>query len=98
MKYKTIKYSDQYLAKTLFKKTLLFILFLVTICFGFWYLNIFQSLMQGQYSWWYLSPIVLSIAPMSINGTSFSKHSISSPLKDPHKLFEVSFPTCDLIK
>lgn len=58
--FKTIKYSDQYLAKTLFKRTLLFILFLVTVCFGFWYLNIFQSLMQGQYSWWYLSPIVLS--------------------------------------
>ncbi|MCT4388756.1 cell division protein FtsK [Leuconostoc pseudomesenteroides] len=61
MKFKTIKYSNQYLAKTLFKRTLLFILFLVTICFGFWYLNIFQSLMQGQYSWWYLSPIFLSI-------------------------------------
>ena len=61
MKFKTIKYSNQYLAKTLFKRTLLFILFLVTICFGFWYLNIFQSLMQGQYSWWYLSPIVLSV-------------------------------------
>ncbi|WP_273946547.1 cell division protein FtsK [Leuconostoc mesenteroides] len=57
----TIRYSDQYLAKTLFKRTLLFILFLVTICFGFWYLNIFQALMQGQYSWWYLMPIVLSI-------------------------------------
>ncbi|WP_060461393.1 FtsK/SpoIIIE domain-containing protein [Leuconostoc mesenteroides] len=61
MKFKTIKYSNQYLAKTLFKRTLLFILFLVTICFDFWYLNIFQSLMQGQYSWWYLSPIVLSV-------------------------------------
>lgn len=59
--FKKIKYSDQYLAKTLFKRTLLFILFLVTFCFGFWYLNIFQALMQGQYSWWYLSPIVLSI-------------------------------------
>ena len=59
--FKKIKYSDQYLAKTLFKRTLLFILFLVTICFGFWYLNIFQSLMKGQYSWWYLSPIFLSI-------------------------------------
>ncbi|WP_349535374.1 cell division protein FtsK [Leuconostoc citreum] len=59
--FKKIKYSDQYLAKTLFKRTLLFILFLVTLCFGFWYLNIFQALMQGQYRWWYLSPIVLSI-------------------------------------
>lgn len=59
--FKKIKYSDQYLAKTLFKRTLLFVLFLVTVCFGFWYLNIFQALMQGQYSWWYLSPIVLSI-------------------------------------
>ena len=59
--FKKIKYSDQYLAKTLFKRTLLFILFLVTICFGFCYLNIFQALMQEQYSWWYLSPIVLSV-------------------------------------
>ncbi len=57
----TIRYSDQYLAKTLFKRTLLFIWFLITICFGFWYLAIFQSLTQGQYSWWYLSPIVLSV-------------------------------------
>ncbi|WP_180676341.1 cell division protein FtsK [Leuconostoc citreum] len=57
----TIRYSDQYLAKTLFQRTLLFIWFLITICFGFWYLAIFQSLTQGQYSWWYLSPIVLSV-------------------------------------
>ncbi|WP_288957742.1 cell division protein FtsK [uncultured Leuconostoc sp.] len=57
----TIRYSDQYLAKTLLKRTLLFICFLLTICFGFWYLAIFQSLTQGQYSWWYLSPIVLSV-------------------------------------
>lgn len=56
-----IKYNDQYLAKTLFKRALLFFWFLVTNCFGFWYVNIFQALMQGQYSWWYLSPLVLSI-------------------------------------
>lgn len=66
--FKTIKYSDQYLAKTLFKRTLLFIWFLVTVCFGFWYLAIFQSLMQGQYSWWYLSPIVLSIVLTGLFG------------------------------
>ncbi|WP_273751198.1 FtsK/SpoIIIE domain-containing protein [Leuconostoc mesenteroides] len=75
--FKTIKYSDQYLAKTLFKRTLLFILFLVTICFGFWYLNIFQALMQGQYSWWYLSPIVLSIVLTGLVGWGvfwFYKH------------------------
>ncbi|WP_223329744.1 ATP-binding protein, partial [Leuconostoc mesenteroides] len=72
-----IKYSDQYLAKTLFKRTLLFILFLITICFVFWYLNIFQSLMQGQYSWWYLSPIVLSVLLTGLVGWSvfwFYKH------------------------
>ncbi|WP_273751516.1 FtsK/SpoIIIE domain-containing protein [Leuconostoc mesenteroides] len=77
MKFKTIKYSNQYLAKTLFKRTLLFILFLVTICFGFWYLNIFQSLMQGQYSWWYLSPIVLSVLLTGLVGWGvfwFYKH------------------------
>ncbi|WP_349517465.1 cell division protein FtsK [Leuconostoc mesenteroides] len=77
MKYKTIKYSDQSLAKSLFKRTLLFNLFLVTICFGFWYLNIFQSLMQGQYSWWYLSPIVLSILLTGLVGWGvfwFYKH------------------------
>ncbi|MFR4249504.1 MAG: cell division protein FtsK [Leuconostoc lactis] len=74
---KTIKYSDQYLAKTLFKRTLLFIWFFVTVCFGFWYLNIFQSLMQGQYSWWYLSPIVLSILLTGLVGWGvfwFYKH------------------------
>ncbi|WP_273710666.1 cell division protein FtsK [Leuconostoc mesenteroides] len=77
MKFKTIKYSNQYLAKTLFKRTLLFILFLVTICFGFWYLNIFQSLMQGQYSLWYLSPIVLSVLLTGLVGWGvfwFYKH------------------------
>lgn len=49
--FKTIKYSDQYLAKTLFKRTLLFIWFLVTVCFGFWYWNVFQEMMQGQFGW-----------------------------------------------
>ncbi|MDI6551860.1 cell division protein FtsK [Leuconostoc suionicum] len=75
--FKKIKYSDQYLAKTLFKRTLLFVLFLVTVCFGFWYLNIFQALMQGQYSWWYLSPIVLSILLTGLVGWGvfwFYKH------------------------
>ncbi|KMY81032.1 cell division protein FtsK [Leuconostoc mesenteroides subsp. dextranicum] len=75
--FKTIKYSDQYLAKTLFKRTLLFVWFLVTICFGFWYLAIFQSLMQGQYSWWYLSPIVLSVLMTGLVGWGvfwFYKH------------------------
>ncbi|SPD91460.1 FtsK/SpoIIIE family protein [Leuconostoc suionicum] len=75
--FKKIKYSDQYLAKTLFKRTLLLNLFLVTICFGFWYLNIFQSLMQGKYSWWYLSPIVLSILLTGLVGWGvfwFYKH------------------------
>ncbi|CUW10989.1 FtsK/SpoIIIE family protein [Leuconostoc gelidum subsp. gasicomitatum] len=37
MKYKTIKYSDQYLAKTLFKRALLFVLVLVTVLFLPWY-------------------------------------------------------------
>ncbi|MFL2053055.1 cell division protein FtsK [Leuconostoc mesenteroides] len=75
--FKKIKYSDQYLAKTLFKRTLLFILILITICFGFWYLNIFQPLMQGKYSWWYLSPIVLSILLTGLVGWGvfwFYKH------------------------
>ncbi|MFU0764568.1 MAG: Cell division protein FtsK [Leuconostoc mesenteroides] len=66
--FKKIKYSDQYMAKTLFKRTLLFVWFLVTICFGFWYLNIFQSLMQGQYSWWYLLPVVLSLGLTALFG------------------------------
>lgn len=66
--FKKIKYSDQYLAKTLFKRTLLFVWFLVTICFGFWYLAIFQLLMQGQYSWWYLSPVVLSLGLTALFG------------------------------
>lgn len=69
--FKKIKYSDQYLAKTLFKRTLLFVWFLVTVCFGFWYLNIFQALMQGQYSWWYLLPIVLSILLTGLFGWGF---------------------------
>lgn len=75
--FKKIKYSDQYLAKTLFKRTLLFILFLVTLRFGFWYLNIFRALMQGQYSWWYLSPILLSMVLTGLFGWSaywFYKH------------------------
>ncbi|WP_188351164.1 cell division protein FtsK [Leuconostoc pseudomesenteroides] len=75
--FKKIKYSDQYLAKTLFKRTLLFVWFLVTVCFGFWYLNIFQPLMQGKYSWWYLSPIVLSILLTGLVGRGvfwFYKH------------------------
>ncbi|MCM6832649.1 FtsK/SpoIIIE domain-containing protein [Leuconostoc mesenteroides] len=75
--FKTIKYSDQYLAKTLFKRTLLFVWFLVTACFGFWYLAIFQLLMQGQYSWWYLSPVVLSILLTGLVGWGvfwFYKH------------------------
>ena len=75
--FKKIKYSDQYLAKTLFKRTLLFIWFLVTVCFGFWYLNIFQVLMQGQYSWWYFLPIVLSILLTGLVGWGvfwFYKH------------------------
>lgn len=75
--FKKIKYSDQYLAKTLFKRTLLFVLFLVTVCFGFWYLSIFQQLMQGQYSWWYLSPVVLSIVLTGLFGWGvfwFFKH------------------------
>ncbi|MBZ1532171.1 cell division protein FtsK [Leuconostoc mesenteroides] len=70
MKYKTIKYSDQSLAKSLFKRTLLFVWVLVTVGFGFWNLNIFQSLMQGQYSWWYLSPIVLSVLLTGLFGWS----------------------------
>ncbi|KAA8365805.1 MULTISPECIES: FtsK/SpoIIIE domain-containing protein [Leuconostoc] len=75
--FKTIKYSDQYLAKTLFKRTLLFVWFLVTVCFGFWYLAIFQLLMQGQYSWWYLSPVVLSVLLTGLVGCGvfwFYKH------------------------
>ncbi len=75
--FKKIKYSDQYLAKTLFKRTLLFVWFLVTICFGFWYLAIFQLLMQGQYSWWYLSPVVLSVLLTGLVGCGvfwFYKH------------------------
>ncbi|MGR8825109.1 cell division protein FtsK [Leuconostoc mesenteroides] len=66
--FKTIKYSDQYLAKTLFKRTLLFVWILVTVCFGFWHWNIFQAMMKGHYSWWYLSPIVSSIVLTALSG------------------------------
>lgn len=66
--FKTIKYSNQYLAKTLFKRTVLFVWILTTFCFGFWYWNIFQAMMHGQFSWWYLSPIVLSIVLTAFSG------------------------------
>lgn len=75
--FKKIKYRDQYLSKILFKRTLLFVLILATFCFGFWYWNIFQAMMQGKYSWWYLSPIILSILLTALSGWAvfwFYKH------------------------
>ncbi|MBZ5984169.1 cell division protein FtsK [Leuconostoc gelidum subsp. gasicomitatum] len=43
--FKIIKYSDQYLAKTLFKRALLFVLVLVTVLFLPWYWQIVQGLL-----------------------------------------------------
>jgi len=59
--FRKIKYSDQYLAKTLFKRALLFIFLLINVLCGVWYLSIFQSLMESKFSWWDMAPIGLSI-------------------------------------
>lgn len=58
--FRKIKYSDQYLAKTLFKRTLLFIFLLVNVLFISWYISIFRELMREKFSWWDMSPIGLS--------------------------------------
>ncbi|MGR8823282.1 cell division protein FtsK [Leuconostoc citreum] len=58
--FRKIKYSDQYLAKTLFKRTLLFIFSLVNVLFISWYISIFRELMREKFSWWDMSPIGLS--------------------------------------
>ena len=75
--FRKIKYSDQYLAKTLFKRFLLFVFLLVSVCFGFWYWNIFQAMMHGQFNWWDMLPIGLSILVTVVFGWSlywFYKH------------------------
>ncbi|MGR8827593.1 cell division protein FtsK [Leuconostoc citreum] len=70
---KTIKYSDQYLAKTLFKRVLLFILILVTVLFLPWYWAFMQSIynqlqvgMLSQVNWFgFLLPLVISLGVLS---------------------------------
>ncbi|MBB6432949.1 FtsK/SpoIIIE domain-containing protein [Leuconostoc carnosum] len=59
--FRKIKYSDQYLAKTLFKRALLFIFLLINVFFSLWYLSIFREVVQGKFSWWDMAPTGLSI-------------------------------------
>ncbi|WP_349535436.1 cell division protein FtsK [Leuconostoc citreum] len=66
---KTIKYNDQYLAKTLFKRTLLFILVLMTVLFLPWYWSIIQLLYHqwqvgtiSQVNWFMVClPLMISL-------------------------------------
>lgn len=59
--FKTIKYSDQFLAKTLFKRALLFILILVTLLFLPWYITIVKNGIATQFTWWNLLPIIFTL-------------------------------------
>ncbi|QYU58826.1 cell division protein FtsK [Weissella confusa] len=59
--FKKIRYSDQYLAKTLWKRALLFILFLTTVALSGCYVKIFQSISAGVYSWWLVVPVLVSL-------------------------------------
>lgn len=64
--FKTIKYSDQYLAKTSFKRALLFILILVTFLFLPWYLAIVKNGIATQFTWWHLLPLILTLLVVSV--------------------------------
>ena len=66
--YKKIKYSDQYLAKTLFKQALLFILILITILFLPWYVAIVKTGITSQFTWWNLSPILITLMIVGVFG------------------------------
>ncbi|MGL4690421.1 MAG: cell division protein FtsK, partial [Leuconostoc mesenteroides] len=66
--FKTIKYSDQYLAKTSFKRALLFILILVTFLFLPWYLAIVKNGIAAQFTWWHLLPLILTLLVVSVFG------------------------------
>lgn len=66
--FKTIKYSDQYLAKTSFKRALLFILILVTFLFLPWYLAIVKNGITTQFTWWSLLPLILTLLVVSVFG------------------------------
>ena len=66
--FKAIKYSDQYLAKTSFKRALLFILILVTFLFLPWYLAIVKNEIATQFTWWSLLPLILTSLVVSVFG------------------------------
>lgn len=66
--FKTIKYNDQYLAKTSFKRALLFILILVTFLFLPWYLAIVKNGIATQFTWWSLLPLILTLLVVSVFG------------------------------
>lgn len=66
--FNTIKYSDQYLAKTSFKRALLFILILVTVLFLPWYLAIVKNGIATQFTWWSLLPLILILLVVSVFG------------------------------
>lgn len=75
--FRKIKYSDQYLAKTLFKRALLFIFLLINVLCGVWYLSIFRELLRDKFSWWAISPIGLSLLITGLCGWGlyvFYKH------------------------
>lgn len=67
--FKTIKYNDQYLAKILLKRTLLFILFVMTVLFLPWYWSIIRLLYNqwqvgafNQVNWFMIClPLVISL-------------------------------------
>ncbi|WP_349549651.1 cell division protein FtsK [Leuconostoc pseudomesenteroides] len=74
--FRIIKYNDQYLAKTLLKRTLLFILVVMTVLFLPWYWSIIQSLYNqwqvgtfNQVNWFMVSlPLVISLGFLSFFG------------------------------
>ena len=75
--FRKIKYSDQYLAKTLFKRTLFFVFLIVNVSCSLWYWAIFQAMMSSKFSWWDSLPIGLSIFMTIVFGWSlfwFYKH------------------------
>ncbi|MGR8808804.1 cell division protein FtsK [Leuconostoc citreum] len=83
--YKKIKYSDQYLAKTLFKRTLLFILVLVTVLFLGWYWAIIQeSIRHLQASLPVTNDLVALVVPMMITVCLLIVSAISLPLLYRH--------------
>lgn len=66
--FKTIKYRDQFLAKTLLKRALLFILILVTVLFLPWYITIVKNGIATQFTWWNLLPLILTLLAVSVFG------------------------------